>query len=49
MLNDNYRIAYIFELAQYVYEFLGVAAVKTDAWFVKNVQRTYKAASQACC
>ena len=46
MFHHNNRIAEVAQLFQYTDETLCVTAVQTDAWLVKNVQASHKAAAQ---
>ena len=49
MFHHDHRIAQLLQLAQDVYQLVRVAAVKSDARFVQNVETAHKTASQGSC
>ena len=49
MLHHYYGITQLLQLAQDVYQFVCVTAVKSDTRFVQNVETAHEAASQRSC
>ena len=42
MLNHYHGVAQLLQLSQYLDESVGISAMESDTWLIKNVSNTYK-------